>query len=175
MVYEKSKERKKINLKVLPPYKKVIKSDKKQMPGNVEFKTRAPLTNTLVNYSKMEDFGPKNMKESYDEIKYLVEDISPNLEGVFMDPLCVYSKQIHDMLPLITESLGSLKEKNLGKDELLQVIIKVSQDGLGSAPEIKSKKIPVLPDKVFRSKQLTLSSVITLQTKIRFNSQVIKF
>ena len=121
---KKSKERKKINLKVLPPYKKVIKSDKKQMPGNVEFKTRAPLTNTLVNYSKMEDFGPKNMKESYDEIKYLVEDISPNLEGVFMDPLCVYSKQIHDMLPLITESLESLKEKNLGKDELLQVIIK---------------------------------------------------
>ena len=52
------------------------------------------------------------------------------------------------MLPVITESLERLEGNLFGKDEPLQVIIKVSQDGLGSAPEIKSKKIPVLPDKV---------------------------
>ena len=134
--------------KVLPEYIKVLQSERDQMPGNVEFQTRCPLTDRRVIYSKMTDFRPRNMKESYESIKYLYEDISPNLEGVFLDPLRVYAKQIHEMLPVITGSLERLEGNLFGKDEPLQVIIKVSQDGLGSAPEIKSKKIPVLPDKV---------------------------
>ena len=86
------------------------------------------------------------------KVQNLVEDAVPNLEGVYFDPLYVIAKQLSDMTDVINQSLRKLRrDVNVAEDATIRVVLKMSQDGLSSAPEIRSKQMPVLPDKVFRS------------------------
>ena len=56
------------------------------------------------------------------------------------------------MKDIINQSIIKLRSNvNVAKDATINVVLKLSQDGLSSAPEIRSKEMPVLPDKVFRT------------------------
>ena len=161
---KKSSLKSKFKIKSLPRYNEIVACDKEQMPDCISFKTKDIFTNITVDHIKTEKVEPIDMKISYKNIKFLEEDIIPNIEGVYLDPLNICAKQIGDMIPIIKCALGELKEAPDG-DEPIQVILKISQDGLGSAPEIRSRSIPVLPDKVFRCSITILQMFVNINQK----------